>query len=210
MQTLKKGLFITFEGLDGSGKTTQINLLEKYLRKLGYDVVKTREPGGTAISEKIRDVLLDCANSEMDKVCEMLLYAASRAQHVAQLIKPALDAGKCVISDRFVDSSYVYQGIGRSIPLETVIAVNAAATGGIEPDMTFFLDGLPEESLKRRLGDSDADRIESEPIGFHKKVNQGYRDLAKLYANRYRVIARGDESAIHAEVARNIDGIIKS
>jgi dTMP kinase len=205
MQTPKKGLFFTFEGLDGSGKTTQIKLLDDYLRIRGYDVVQTREPGGTAIGEKIREILLDNANVGMGAVCEMLLYAAARAQHVHELIRPALQAGKCVIGDRFTDSSYVYQGIGRGLPLETVIAVNAEATGGLEPDMTFFLDVAPEESLKRRMDDTGADRIESEAIAFHGKVYQGYRDLAQRFAARYRIIEQtGDAAAIHARIIRNL------
>lgn len=185
---MKQGLFITVEGTDGSGKTTQIGLMRQFLEEKGYDVVLTREPGGTNISEKIRNVLLDPENDEMGKTAEMLLYAAARAQLVHEVIKPAVAQGKIVICDRFVDSSLVYQGFGRGIPLETVSAVNNVALAGLTPDITFFFDLDPGIALKRRVDTTGADRIEKEKLGFHRKVYEGYKKLASLYPERIRVI----------------------
>lgn len=173
---MSKGLFITLEGSDGAGKTTQIANIENYFRKKGREVVLSREPGGTAIGEKLRAILLDKANGEMDGVAEMLIYAAARAQHVAEKIKPALERGAVVICDRFVDSSVAYQGFGRGLG-EQVRKVNAYATGGLAPDVTFFLDLDPEAARRRRDGMED-DRLESEKMAFHRKVYDGYRTLS--------------------------------
>jgi dTMP kinase len=204
----KRGLFLSFEGLDGSGKTTQIDLLAAWLRKAGYEVVKTREPGGTPVGEKVRDVLLDVSNTGMDPVCESLLYAASRAQHVAELIRPALEAGKCVLTDRFVDSSYVYQGSGRGLAGE-VRAINAVAIRGTLPDMTFFLDLGPERSLRRRTDATAADRIESEKMGFHRTVYEAYRKLAEEFPERIRIVpCEGAPEDIHAAIRAHVKGII--
>ena len=135
---MRKGLFITFEGSDGSGKSTQLTLLKEYLTNKGIKIITLREPGGVAISEKIRSIILDNRNTEMNPVTEMLLYAASRAQLVSQLIKPSLENGITVICDRFVDSSYVYQGLARGLGMDTVKLVNNIATGNIMPDITFL------------------------------------------------------------------------
>ena len=170
-----KGYFITFEGPDGSGKTTQINLLKEYLIKKGYDILVTREPGGTPISEAIREIILDTKYEEMNPVTEMLLYAASRAQHVAQLIKPALAQGKIVLCDRFVDSSIAYQGVGRNLGIEIVEEINKVALQGIVPDLTLFFDIDPEIGLKRGMGRGrKADRLELEDIAFHKKYTRDF------------------------------------
>jgi dTMP kinase len=206
----RKGLFLSFEGLDGSGKTTQIDLLADWLRGLGYEVVKTREPGGTPIGEKIRNIVLDVANTGMDPVCETLLYAASRAQHVAELIRPALEEGACVLTDRFVDSSYVYQGTGRGLPAE-VRAINAAAIRGTLPDMTFFLDLGPERSLRRRTDATSADRIESERMDFHRKVYEAYRKLAEEFPERIRIVpCAGAPEDIQAIVRRHVTELIEN
>jgi len=185
---MKKGFFITFEGLDGSGKTTQIKLLEEYIKSKGYEVVLTREPGGTDISEQIRTLILDTANTRMAPITEMMLYSAARAQLVAEVIKPAISNGKVVLCDRFVDSSYVYQGFGRGIDLKIVHDVNKIALNGIEPDITFFFDIDPQNSLKRRFNATAGDRIESESIEFHTKVYNGYKKLSELYPERIKVI----------------------
>lgn len=185
---MKKGLFITIEGMDGSGKTTQINVIKEYMSQKGYNVVLTREPGGTEISEKIRDLILDSANTKMSEVAEMLLYAAARAQVVAQLIRPAIEAGNIVICDRFVDSSYAYQGFGRGIDFDTIADVNRAAVDGMMPDITFFIDISPEIALKRRMASTGADRIEKEHMEFHMKVYSGYKRLAALYPERIKTI----------------------
>jgi dTMP kinase len=175
------GKLIALEGPDGSGKTTQIELLEKHLVQLGYEVVRTREPGGTEISEKIREIILDNDNSKMSYMCEALLYAASRAQLVNEIIKPALKLGKIVICDRFVYSSMVYQGIGRGLGTETVKDINEAALGGLEADLIFMITIPYEEGLKRKKNQRTLDRLENGGNKFHKKVFEGYLDICKKY-----------------------------
>ena len=167
---MKRGKFITVEGTDGSGKTTQIRLMEAYLNEKGHDVVLTREPGGTRISEKIREIILDLKNDEMGSTTEMLLYASARAQLVSQVIKPAIDSNKTVICDRFVDSSLVYQGFGRGIDIKIIEDINNSAINGVWPDITFFFELDPETALKRRMAETIPDRIEKEKIDFHKRV----------------------------------------
>ena len=184
----KRGIFITMEGPDGSGKTTQIELLSDALRKAGYEVLITREPGGTAISEAIRGLLLDPAHTEMRPETELLLYAAARAQLVQELIGPAVDAGKAVISDRFVDSSVVYQGIARGLGIETVYAVNRPAIGSYMPDVTFYLSLSAEEGIARKKSQAELDRMERESLEFHRKVAEGYALLAKRDAERILTI----------------------
>jgi dTMP kinase len=185
---MKRGFFITVEGTDGSGKSTQISLMEEYLRSKGHEVVLTREPGGTKINEKIRSVILDPDNEEMGKIAEMLLYASARAQLVYEVIKPALQEGKLVICDRFVDSSYVYQGFGRGLDLKVITEVNRVALDGVVPDLTLFFDISPEIALKRRVEATGADRIEKEKMEFHLKVYKGYQKLAILYPERIKSI----------------------
>lgn len=179
-----EGIFITMEGPDGSGKTTQIDLLKKYLETKGYDIIITREPGGTAISEAIREIILNPEFEEMSYMTELLLYASSRAQLVNQVIKPALEAGKAVICDRFVESSAVYQGIGRGLGVETVYEVNSYALGDVKPKLTIFMDLDAEEGIKRKKNQSELDRMEKEDLSFHKRVVEGYRQLAQLYPER--------------------------
>lgn len=208
---MSSGLFITVEGTDGSGKTTQIKLMKQYLEDRGYEVVLTREPGGTHISEKIRDLVLDKENTDIEPITEMILYAASRAQHVSQLIKPALEAGKVVICDRFVDSSYAYQGFGRNIDLKAVADVNRIAVDGIVPDITFFLDIDVEIAIKRRLSTTEADRIEQEKLAFHKNVYEGYKKLSILYPERIKTInAEKTVEEIALEIKEYLIGIIES
>ncbi|MGK0467614.1 dTMP kinase [Clostridium sp.] len=175
------GKLIALEGPDGSGKTTQIELLEKHLVQLGYEVVRTREPGGTDISEKIRGIILDNDNSKMSYICEALLYAASRAQLVNEIIKPALKLGKIVICDRFVYSSMVYQGIGRGLGTEAVKVINEVALGGLEADLIFMITIPYEEGLKRKKNQRSLDRLENGGSEFHKKVFEGYLDICKKY-----------------------------
>lgn len=185
---MKKGLFITFEGTDGSGKTTQIKLLEEYLKTKNCEVVLSREPGGTKISEIIRDIVLDPQNTEIVPLTEMILYAASRAQHVAEVIEPALESGKTVICDRYVDSSYAYQGGGRGMDLKIIADVNRIAVNGTVPDITFFLDIDPEVAIRRRINSTGADRIEQEKLDFHRRVYDGYKKLSILYPDRIKTI----------------------
>ena len=176
---MKKGMFITFEGGDGSGKSTQISILSGALEATGFDVLITREPGGTQISEGIRKILLDPENREMSPETEMLLYAASRAQLVDQIIRPALEAGRIVICDRFLDSSIAYQGYGRGLG-EAVQIVNEPAIKDCMPDVTFFLDLDPADAEKRIGGrGEEKDRIEQEDDDFHRRVAEGYAALAE-------------------------------
>lgn len=183
------GIFITFEGPDGAGKTTQVKLLERHLRQKGYDVLVTREPGGTPVGEEIRKILLNRNYKDMDAVTEMYLYAASRAQHVRRVIKPALDEGKMVLCDRFVDSSIAYQGFGRGLGMDVVEAVNRYALGGIVPDLTLFLNIRPEDALARgRIRSEELDRLESEELEFHRRVYQGFLVLQKKYTERIKEV----------------------
>lgn len=175
---MNKGIFITMEGPDGSGKSTQIALLSDYLKENGYDVIITREPGGTRISEKIREIILNKEYQEMNPMTELMLYASARAQLVNEVIGPSIEAGKAVISDRFVDSSVVYQGIARGLGIETVYSVNAHAIGKYVPQVTFLLDLCAEEGIRRKKNQAELDRMELESIEFHKKVAEGYRTLA--------------------------------
>jgi dTMP kinase len=206
---MQRGLFITFEGTDGSGKTTQIKLAEEYMKKLDREVVLSREPGGTKVSELIRDLILSPENTGIVPLTETILYAASRAQHVEQLIKPALEAGKIVICDRFVDSSYAYQGGGRGVDLKIIADVNRIAIEGVIPDITFFLDIDPDVALQRRINATGADRIEQENIDFHRRVYSGYKKMALLYPERIKTIdARRTIEEISSEVNGYLDRLL--
>jgi dTMP kinase len=206
---MARGYFITLEGPDGSGKSTQVGLLKKYLTERGLEIVLTREPGGTKISEKIRDIILDTCNTEMSPITEALLYAASRAQHVHEIIKPGILAGKVVICERYVDSSVVYQGIARGLGADTILAINSIATQEVMPDLTFLFDMNPEVALNRKIRDNDADRLELEDIQFHKKVYNGYREIAKDN-NRFRIIdASGSVDEIHRDIIEAVKDYFK-
>lgn len=183
-----RGLFITMEGPDGSGKSTQINNLKEYLEKQGHEVVLTREPGGTNISEEIRNIILDKAHTEMDYMTEALLYAAARAQLVAQIILPALSKGQTVICDRFVDSSIVYQGVGRGLGVDLVEEINRYAIRDCMPDITFLLKLPAAEGIKRKVQQGDQDRLELEKLSFHEKVFNGYLMLEERYPHRVKGI----------------------
>lgn len=205
-----RGKFITIEGTDGSGKSTQIELLMDYLRKKGADVIFTREPGGTQISEKIREIILDVNNSEMTGITEALLYAAARSQHVEEKIIPALEAGKIIICDRFVDSSIAYQGAARGLGTEKIMGINEAALHGIIPDMTLFFDLSPEKGILRKKNERALDRLEKEKMDFHEKVYEGYKNLCKKYPERIKPIdADRSIDEVHSEVIEVIDGLLK-
>lgn len=203
---MQNGLFITVEGTDGSGKTTQIKLMEQYLRNKGHEVILSREPGGTRISEMIRDLILDPQNKDIDPLTEMILYAASRAQHVSQVIRPAIESGKFVICDRFVDSSYAYQGCGRGVDLKTVADVNRVAVDGVVPDITFFLDLDPRIAIERRIKSTGADRIEQEKMDFHIRVYEGYKKMAILYPDRIKTI---DASKAIEEISSQMNSYLE-
>ena len=204
-----KGLFIVMEGPDGSGKTTQINLLEQYLKEAGYECLISREPGGTVIGEEVRELILNPEYKEMSPVTEMLLYAASRAQLVHEVIGPALEAGRIVISDRFVDSSIVYQGIARNLGISTVAAVNAPGIGIYRPDGIFFIDLSEEEGIRRKKNQKKLDRMEQESIDFHHLVSEGYR---KVLAERPEVIkidGGKDIDVIQKKIRNHVDELLK-
>ena len=204
-----KGLFIVMEGPDGSGKTTQINLLEQYLKEAGYECLITREPGGTVIGEEVRELILNPEYKEMSPVTEMLLYAASRAQLVHEVIGPALEAGRIVISDRFVDSSIVYQGIARNLGISTVAAVNAPGIGIYRPDGIFFIDLSEAEGIRRKKNKKKLDRMEQESIDFHHLVSEGYR---KVLAERPEVIkidGGKDIDVIQKKIRNHVDELLK-
>lgn len=200
---MKKGLFISIEGPDGSGKSTQISLLRKYFEERGTDVVLTREPGGTPISEKIREIILDKNNKEMDAMTEALLYASSRAQHVAEVIKPALEAGKIVICDRFIDSSIAYQGYGRGLG-DCVRVINEYAVRGCMPDVTFLLEMDPKIG-KERISADDQDRLEQEKLEFHKKVFDGYMEIEKKFDRIIGIDAARSIEEISADIIKHIE-----
>lgn len=188
---MKGGFFITFEGPDGSGKTTLINNLRPFITdELKKDLIITREPGGVKISEAIREILLDKRFSEMGSRTEALLFAAARAQHLDEVIKPALDAGKIVFCDRFVDSSVVYQGIGRKLGVQEIIDINRFATTGINPDMTILLDLPADLGLARikKHRSEKSDRIDQDQLSFHEQVRRAYLDLAAKNPKRIKII----------------------
>lgn len=178
--------FITIEGPDGSGKTTMIAHIEKYLISKGMDVLTTREPGGIEIAEKIRGVILDPAHTKMDRITEALLYAASRRQHLVERIIPALEAGKIVICDRFVDSSLAYQGFARGIGIDEVMSINQHAIQGLMPSLTIYLDIRPEIGLSRIKANRnrELDRLDLESLDFHYKAYQGYQEVLRRYPER--------------------------
>ena len=183
------GIFITLEGPDGSGKTTQAHLLAEWLREQGHDVLLTREPGGSDIGDQIREVLHDSANAAMTARAEFLLYSASRAQHVSDLLLPSLAAGRVVISDRYADSSLAYQGYGRGLDLETLRAVTAFATQGLKPSLTLYFDIAAGEGLQRRFLSGEAwNRMDAEALAFHRRVRAGYLELASREPERWEII----------------------
>ena len=182
---MQKGLFITFEGADGCGKTTQLNLLKDYLTKKHFDVVLTREPGGKGLGEKIREILLNY-DGEVSNRCESFLFLADRAQNVDVIVNPAIKQGKIVLCDRHTDSSVAYQGYGRGLDIEQIKTLNNLATGGKQPDLTLVFDVDIETSMKR-VG-SHKDRMESSGIEFFNRVRNGYLELAKQEPDRIKVI----------------------
>ncbi len=185
---MNRGWFITFEGPDGSGKTTISSSVYKQLQIEGFDVIYTREPGGIEIAEQIRDIILDPKNTKMDHKTEALLYAASRRQHLVEKILPALAQNKIVICDRFVDSSLAYQGVGREIGIEPVLAINEFALEGNYPDFTIFLDIDPSLGLKRIKNREHLDRLDLEKEHFHQLVSEGYQQVRERFKDRYFIV----------------------
>ena len=193
-------MFITLEGPEGSGKTTAVNFAVHKLEEMGYQIVRTREPGGTPISEQIRNIILDKGNTAMDKRTEALLYAASRRQHLVEKVWPALKEGKIVICDRYLDSSLAYQGGARGLGVDNILEVNSFATEGTFPDLTLLFDIEPELGLARISANAnrEVNRLDLEKIEFHKKVRNTFLELAKRYPERFVII---DASKSREEVA---------
>ncbi len=201
---MQKGLFITFEGADGCGKTTQLNLLAQYLEQNGYDVIKTREPGAKGLGEKFREILLNYDGDVSDR-CESFLFLADRAQHVDMIIKPAVEKGKIVLCDRHTDSTLAYQGYGRGLDLKQINMLNNIATDGLKPDMTFVFD-VDIETSNKRVG-KEKDRMESAGDDFFTKVRNGYLQIAKMEPNRIKVI---DSTRSIDEVFEDVKMYIKN
>src|SRR5271167_2515324 len=202
MSTTKRGLFITFEGPDGSGKSTQARMLAERLRGESRVVLESAEPGGTPIGQQIRRILLDPANKELTATAELLLMFAARAQNVEQWIVPALDEGKIVLSDRFTDSSIAYQGAGRGLGWDKVLELDRIACKGLVPDLTICVDIDSETGLSRALARGGAEtRLEEQAIEFHRKAREAYHELARREPQRFRLIdGRGTPEAIAAKV----------
>lgn len=205
MKIDKQGFFISFEGADGVGKTTQITLLIEYLKSKKRETFATREPGGTAVGEKVREILLD-PSMEMEKRTETLLYLSARAEHVEKIILPKVKDGIMVLSDRFSDSTLVYQGMARGLDVDTLIKINNFATNGLLPDLTFLLDAPVERLAKRMQKRGKADRIEQEGLKFQQLVREGFLQLAKRYLERIVVIdALESIEKIQESIRKSID-----
>jgi dTMP kinase len=201
-------MFITFEGIEGSGKTTQLKHIQAYLKSRGQECIVTREPGGTEIGEKIRSILLDPASKNICPISELFLYMADRAQHVKELVIPAISAGKTVLCDRFFDATIVYQGYARGLDIELIHRLHEVVLEGLKPDVTILLDLTPDIGLSRAWAlidngkrDSVESRFEKENLSFHKRVRAGYLELARLEPQRFRVIdATREESKVRRDI----------
>lgn len=203
-------LFITLEGPDGGGKSSQAQRLTEYLRAENIEVLLTREPGGSPIGDQIRNVIMELENTDMDARTEFLLFSASRAQHIAEVIRPNLENGLTVISDRFFDSSLAYQGFGQRLPLETLKAITNFATSGLTPDLTLLLDLPVEEGLRRREADGNWNRMDAYDMDFHRRVRRGYLKLAAETPDRW-VILNAEQSfdALQDEIRHTVMGRFK-
>lgn len=210
MTHLRRGGFLAFEGGDGAGKTTQLDLLESWFQELVVPYERTREPGGTVIGERIRSLVLEHDQGEVDPRTEALLFAASRAAHVVQRIEPALQAGRFVLCDRYVDSSVAYQGVGRELGAQAVAEINAFATGGLQPDLTVVLDIDPSAARARREGrDGLSDRIESAEDAFHDRLRHAFLDRAAAAPQRYLVLdAAASAQALHAAIRERVQEML--
>ncbi len=204
-----KGKFISFEGIEGTGKSTQAKLLQQSLLGLGYEVILTEEPGGTLISLRIREILLSVDHTNMKPLTELLLYNAARAQHIEEVILPALNRGAVVITDRFTDSTFAYQGYGRGIDQDLLESIDRIATDGLRPDMTMLLDLDVETGLKRNRRINKTDRLELEDVEFHERVRKGYHELAAKEPERIKVLdASGGIEELHIVIAQIISDFI--
>lgn len=212
---MNKGFFITIEGCEGCGKSTQSSLLAEHLKKKGYDVLHTREPGGTAVAESIRGLLLNPDN-RIAPVTELLLYEAGRAQHIAERILPAMDAGKIVICDRYTDATIAYQGYGRKLGLDTIRKLNRIATGNLKPGLTILLDfnvaqGLKKARMLAKEAYLSGDRLERENISFHKRVREGYLAQARREPGRIKVIRTAPTiEETHRKIVSIVEKVLKA
>jgi dTMP kinase len=203
------GLFIAFEGGDGAGKSTQAAAVQARLEGLGHTVLRTREPGGTPVGEKLRALVLEHGNGEIDARTEALIFAASRAAHVSQVIVPALERGDVVLCDRFIDSSVAYQGAGRELGIESVRDLNLWATGEVLPDLTILLDVDPARGRDRRTAEGAEDRLEAEPDDFHSRIRMAFLELAAARPEQYLVLDAGRErAALTEEIMERIGGML--
>jgi dTMP kinase len=209
---MKQGVLITFEGIEGCGKSTQAKRLARTLRRLGISLVTTMEPGGTKIGRKMRQVLLDSKNKALTPLAELMLYAADRAQHVEEIVKPALRAGRWVICDRFSDATVVYQGMARGQDRKLIERLNNVVTDGIRPHLTFLLDCPVEVGLGRALGRNmkGQDRFEREALSFHRRVRKGYLELARKDRKRFVILdATRNRKEIEMEILRSVGHVLK-
>lgn len=206
MTSVKQGLFISIEGGEGAGKSTQNRHLVKWLTEQGYDVVEAREPGGTTVSEQIRQVLLDTRNAGLNSTAELLLMFAARSQLVEEVIQPALAAGKLVLCDRFVDASYAYQGGGRQLGFETVTVIDKLVLKGLKPDLTLLFDLPVETGMARVTGRGSADRFEIESLRFFERVRQSYLERAAADPKRFRII---DASQGEQHVWTQVEAVLR-
>ncbi len=208
---MKKGFLISFEGTDGCGKSTQIKLLAEYLKKMGREIVISREPGGCRVGEKIRKILLSAENSEISPMCELFLYEAARAQHMHEIIEPALKKGKIVILDRFIDSTFAYQGFGRELGEECVDVFNKFAINNIYPDITLMLELPPEKAFKRKGGNDSGDRMEMAGEPFYERVREGFKRAVEKYPNRIvKINVEGSCDETHRKICNIICNCLES
>lgn len=204
-----KGFLISFEGTDGCGKSTQIRLLAERLMKEGREVVVSREPGGCRIGEKIREILLDAENKELSPACELLLYEAARAQHMQQVVLPALESGKIVILDRFVDSTYAYQAYGRGFEKKAVEKLNTFAVNGRFPDLTLLLALSPQAAFRRKGGRDEGDRMEQAGKEFFLRVKQGFEAAAEKYPDRIFIVnVESSKEDTHKKIYKRIEALV--
>jgi len=206
-----KGYFITFEGTEGSGKTTVIEKVEQYYTEKGYKVIRKREQGGTKIAEDIRNVILDVNNTAMDPITEAMLYAASRRQHLVEKVTPFLEQNYIVLCDRFIDSSLAYQGHARDLGIDKVYQMNLMATNGLLPDVTIYIDVRPEVGLSRiKSNNREQNRLDLEKISFHQKVYEGYHILAQKFDQRFKVInGEQEREKVLQDTIDTLNNIIK-
>lgn len=205
-----KGIFISFEGIEGTGKSTQAKLLAEYLSEKGYRVIQTMEPGGTKISLKIRDLLLSLESGGMDYVTELLLYNAARVQHITEVIEPALERGDIVITDRFSDSTVAYQGYARGLDLQLIDSLDMLATGKLRPDITILLDIAVKTGITRNKSLNKSDRLELEDMSFHEKVRKGFIQIAASEPGRVKVVdSSGSLVEVHQETVKIISALLE-